>query len=297
MIKGVAVCDESDFDRMMEYSRQRQLSRREFGAMSIASALVAVAPTIANAQELRASEVDIPTPDGTCDAYFVHPKRGKWPSVLVWPDIMGLRPAFKQMADRLASEGYAVLVVNPFYRIRRAPTSPPHPDLEDPSVRKEVMSMAAGLTAETAVADARALVSWLDKNDSVDRDRKMASAGYCFGGPYTIRTAAIFPDRVGAIASFHGAPMVTDKPDSAHLLIAKIRVRALIAIAESDDKAQPEVKTALREAFDRAHLPAEIEVYKGTLHGWCPLDSRGYDHDQAEKAWARQIVVFKQGLL
>jgi carboxymethylenebutenolidase len=125
----------------------------------------------------------------------------------------------------------------------------------------------------------------------------MASAGYCFGGPYTIRTAAAFPDRVAAIASFHGAPMVTDKPDSAHLLISTIRVRALIAIAESDDKSQPNVKSVLRDAFDRAHLPAEIEVYKGTLHGWCPPDSRSYDHEQAEKAWARQLAVFKQALV
>ncbi|MDB6007978.1 MAG: dienelactone hydrolase [Gammaproteobacteria bacterium] len=290
------MCDDSDFDRMRDYFRRTQLSRRQFGALSVGAALGSVVPAIADARELQVSEVDIPTPDGTCDAYFAHPAKGTWPAVLVWPDIMGLRPAFKQMAQRLAQSGFAVLVVNPFYRMRRAPTSPEHPDLDDPATRAAVMGMAAGLTAQTAATDANALVPWLDNQVAVNKQRRMASAGYCFGGPYTLRTAAAFPDRVRAIASFHGAPMVTDKADSAHLLIQKINVHALIAIAESDDKQQPGVKTVLREAFDRAHLPAEIEVYAGALHGWCPPDSRAYNHEQAEKAWARQLAVFKQGL-
>ena len=290
------MCDDSDFDRMTDYFRRMQLSRRQFGALSVGAALGSVVPAIADARELQVSEVDIPTPDGTCDAYFAHPAKGTWPAVLVWPDIMGLRPAFKQMAQRLAQSGFAVLVVNPFYRMRRAPTSPEHPDLDDPATRAAVMGMAAGLSAQTAATDANALVPWLDNQVAVNKQRMMASAGYCFGGPYTLRTAAAFPDRVGAIASFHGAPMVTDKVDSAHLLIQKINVHALIAIAESDDKQEPGVKTVLRETFDRAHLPAEIEVYAGALHGWCPPDSRAYNHEQAEKAWARQLAVFKQGL-
>jgi len=290
------MCTDSDFDRMMDYFRRTELSRRQFGALSVGAALGSAVPSIGYAQGLQVSDVNIPTPDGTCDAYFAHPAKGSWPAVLVWPDIMGLRPAFKQMAERLAQSGFSVIVVNPFYRIRRAPTSPPHPDLDDPATRAAVMSMAAGLTALTAATDANAFVPWLDSQAAVNKHRMMASAGYCFGGPYTLRTAAAFPDRVRAIASFHGAPMVTDKPDSAHLLIQKINVHALIAIAESDDQQQPSVKTVLRESFDRAHLPAEIEVYAGTLHGWCPPDSRAYNHDQAEKAWARQLVVFKQAL-
>jgi carboxymethylenebutenolidase len=290
------MCDDSDFDRMMDYFRRTGMSRRQFGALSVGAALGSVVPVIADARELQGSDVDIRTPDGICDAYFVHPAQGAWPAVLIWPDIMGLRPAFKEMAQRLAQSGYAVLVVNPFYRMKRAPTSPPHPNLDDPATRAAVMGMAAGLTAKTAATDANALVPWLDDQAAVDKKRKMASSGYCFGGPYTLRTAAAFPNRVGAIASFHGAPMVTDKPDSAHLLIQEIKVHALIAIAESDDNKEPNVKTVLREAFDRAHLSAEIEVYKGTAHGWCPIDSMAYNHDQAEKAWARQLAIFKQAL-
>jgi carboxymethylenebutenolidase len=290
------MCDDSDFDRMMDSFRRTGLSRRQFSALSVAAALGSVVPAIADARELQGSDVDIRTPDGICDAYFVHPAEGAWPAVLMWPDIMGLRPAFEQMAQRLAQSGYAVLVVNPFYRMKRAPTSPPHPNLDDPATRAAVMGMAAGLTAKTAATDANALVPWLDNQAAVDKQRKMASAGYCFGGPYTLHTAAAFPNRVRAIASFHGAPMVTDKADSAHLLIQKINVHALIAIAESDDNKEPNVKTVLREAFNRAHLPAEIEVYKGAPHGWCPIDSAAYHHDQAERAWARQLAVFKQAL-
>ena len=290
------MCENSDFDRMMEYSRRAELSRRRFGMLSMAAAWGAAVPAAAEARELHAEEVDIRTPDGTCDAYFVHPAKGTWPAALVWPDIMGLRPAYKQMARRLADSGYAVLVVNPFYRIKRAPTSPPDPDLNDPEVRAAVMGMATALTAETAATDVKSLVPWLDKRAAVNTQRSMVSAGYCFGGPYTIRTAAAFPDRVRAIASFHGAPMVTDKPDSAHLLIRSIKARALIAIAESDDQAQPEVKSVLRQSFNQAHLSAEIEVYPGTLHGWCPTDSRGYNPEQAERAWSRQLSIFQQGL-
>lgn len=290
------MCDNSDFDRMMDYSRRTELSRRQFGTLSAAAALGAIVPAAVEAQELHAADVDIRTPDGTCDAYFVHPVKGAWPAALVWPDIMGLRPAYKQMARRLAQSGFAVLVVNPFYRIKKAPTSPPDPDLDDPKVRAAVVGMAAGLTAETASTDVKTLVPWLDNRAAVNKQRKMVSSGYCFGGPYTIRTAAAFPDRVGAIASFHGAPMVTDKPDSAHLLISRIEAHALIAIAASDDEAQPEVKNVLRQSFDQAHLSAEIEVYKGTLHGWCPPDSRGYNHEQAERAWSRQLAIFEQGV-
>ena len=242
------------------------------------------------------ADVSIHTPDGTCDAYFVHPTSGTHPGVLVWPDIFGLRTTFKQMASRLAQSGYAVLVVNPFYRVKKAPTAPPHPDFNDPATRQQLMALAGALTAQVTVTDAQAFIPWLEQQAAVSRTRKMATTGYCMGGPFTLRTAAIFPDRIGAGATFHGAALVTNKPDSPHLLIPMIKAQYLMAIAASDDKQQPEAKTVLREAFRQAHLHAEIEVYAGTMHGWCPPDSRVYNHDQAEHAWARQLVLFKRAL-
>jgi carboxymethylenebutenolidase len=233
---------------------------------------------------------------GTADAYFVHPVSGKHPGVLIWPDIFGLRPAFQQMATRLAESGYAVLVINPFYRVKRAPTAPEHPDFNDPATRNALMSLAGGLTPETAAVDAKAFVAYLDAQPAVDSKKKLATTGYCMGGPFVLRTAALFPDRVGAGATFHGGGLVTDKPDSPHLLIPKMKAHFLIAIAENDDQKQPEAKDTLRDAFAKAHLPAEIEVYAGAQHGWCPPDSQVYNHDQAEKAWGRSLALFKSSL-
>jgi carboxymethylenebutenolidase len=259
--------------------------------------VVSLLPPVADAAaEVQEAEVDIKTPDGTADAYFVRPSTGSYPGVLMWPDIFGLRPAFRQMGKRLAESGYSVLVVNPFYRVKRAPTAPEHADFEDPATRTALMALMGALTAETAVTDAKAFVAWLDGQASVDRKRKMGTAGYCMSGPFTMRTAAAFPDRIGAGASFHGGGLVTDKPDSPHLLVAKMKAHYLIAIAESDDQRQPEAKNALRAAFAKAKLPAEIEVYAGTIHGWCPLDSRVYNSDQAEKAWSRMLALFKTAL-
>jgi len=158
------------------------------------------------------------------------------------------------------------------------------------------MGLAGGLTPETAVIDAKAFVPWLDSQAAVSKKHKLASTGYCMGGPFTLRTAAAFPERIGAGATFHGGGLVTDKPDSPHLLIPKIKAQYLIAIAESDDKQQPDAKTVLRDTFGKANLPAEVEVYEGTMHGWCPPDSRVYNHDQAEKAWTRQLALFKKAL-
>ena len=253
-------------------------------------------PVAGAAAEVQESEVDIKTPDGTADAYFVHPSRGTYPAVLMWPDIYGLRPAFRQMGRRLAESGYSVLVVNPFYRTKRAPTAAEHADFEDPATRAALGALAGSLTAQTAVTDAKALVAWLDGQPSVDRRRKMGTTGYCMSGPFTMRAAAALPDRVGAGASFHGGGLVTDNADSPHLLIPKMKAHYLFAIAESDDQRQPETKKVLREAFAAVKLPAEIEVYAGTIHGWCPTDSRIYNHDQAEKAWSRMLALFKTAL-
>ena len=282
------MCEQDDFDAMVKYAHRSALSRRQFGALSMGAGLISMIPPVANAAEVTGADVDIKTPDGTCDAYFVHPTKGASPGVLVWPDIFGLRPTFKDMAKRLAESGYAVLVINPFYRVQKAPTSAPNPDFNDPATRKALMGLAGGLTPETAVIDAKAFVPWLDSQAAVSKKHKLASTGYCMGGPFTLRTAAAFPERIGAGATFHGGGLVTDKPDSPHLLIPKIKAQYLIAIAESDDKQQPDAKTVLRDTFGKANLPAEVEVYEGTMHGWCPPDSRVYTHDQAEKARPRR---------
>jgi len=226
----------------------------------------------------------------------VHPSTGRHPGVLMWPDIFGLRPAFRAMATRLAESGYAVLVVNPFYRIQKAPTAPEHPDFGDPDTRKALLALAGSLSPATAATDATAFIGFLDANPAVDQRRKAGTLGYCMSGPIALRTAAALPGRIGAVATFHGGGLVTSKPDSPHLLIPQIRAHALIAIAASDDAQEPDSKGVLREAFARAQLPAEVEVYAGTKHGWCPTDSAVYDHDQAEKAWARLVALFGSSL-
>ena len=291
------MCDQDLLDDLMVYRLQSgELSRRRFGAFSLGVGLVSLLPAVAGAADVQDSDVDIKTPDGTADAYFAHPAKGAHPGVLMWPDIFGLRPAFRQMARRLAESGYSVLVVNPFYRTQKAPTAPEHADFEDPATRTALMTLMNSLTPEKVVTDASAFVAWLDRQPSVDKKRRIGTMGYCMSGPFTLRAAAALPDRIGAGASFHGGRLVTDKPDSPHLLVPKIKARFLIAIAESDDKHEPETKTVLREAFAKAKLPAEIEVYPGTIHGWCPIDSRVYDREQAEKAWSRMLALFSTAL-
>ena len=289
------MCDDHDLEEM-DYARRIALSRRQFGLLTVGAGLASLLPSPADAAPVTGTPVDIRTPDGICDAYFTHPTSGRHPGVLMWPDIFGLRPTFQRMADRLAQSGYAVLVVNPFYRIRKAPTSPPHPDFNDPATRKELLGMMESLAPAITVTDARALVPWLEAQAAVSKTRKMASTGYCMGGPFTLRTAAEFPGRIGAGATFHGAALVTDRPDSPHLLIPRIEAQYLMAIAASDDQKQPEAKTILRETFAKAHLRAQIEVYPGTQHGWCVPDSRVYNHEEAEKAWARQLDLLKSAL-
>jgi carboxymethylenebutenolidase len=291
------MCDNGSINDIIEYNlRTGGLSRRKFGALTLGVGLASALPPIANAAETKDSEVEIKTADGTADAYFVHPATGKHPGVLIWPDIFGLRPAFKQMGKRLAESGYSVLVVNPFYRTKKAPTAPDHADFNDPPTRQMLMSLHDSLSPTTAKTDAKAFIAYLDSQPAVDKKRKIATTGYCMGGPLVFETAAAVPDRVGAGATFHGGGLVTDKPDSPHLLIPKMKGGYLIAIAENDDQKQPDAKNVLRDSFAKAKLPAQIEVYKGTLHGWCPPDSQVYNQEQAEKAWERMLVLFKTAL-
>src|SRR6202522_4612962 len=288
------MCEHDDLDEFAR--RSTEVTRRQFGAMTLGAGLVAALPRRANAAETTGADIEIKTPDGTADAYFVHPMKGKHPGVLIWPDIFGLRPTFKQMATRLAESGYSVLVINPFYRTQKAPTAPEHPDFNDPPTRQALMTLAGTLSPVTAATDATAFIAFLDAQPSVDKKKKMGTTGYCMGGPFVFRTAAAYADRIGAAATFHGGGLVTDKPESPHLLIPKMKAHFLIAIAANDDAKQPDAKETLKAAFVQASLPAKVEVYEGTKHGWCPPDSHVYDRDAAEKAWGELLALFKSAL-
>ena len=292
------MCDEDTLRDAEEYLRRSgNLSRRAFGALSAGAGLAMLLPRAAAAAlPVTAANVEVATPDGSADCYFVHPASGAHPGVLVWPDALGLRPAFEQMGRRLAESGYAVLVVNPYYRSTRAPVVEEGASFRDEATRSTIMPLMRSLSAETNLTDAKAFVAFLDAQDAVDGARKMGTTGYCMGGAMTMRTAAAFPDRIGAGASFHGGRLVTDSPDSPHLLVGGMQAHYLFAIAENDDDKQPEAKTVLREAFDAAGLPAEIEVYEGALHGWCPPDSAVYHEAQAERAWSRLLALFETAL-
>ena len=288
------MCDERTDADNTEHLRARELTRRQFGTLSAGAGLAMLLPRPANAQAVTESEIDVTTPDGVADSYFVHPASGAHPGVLIWPDAFGLRDAKRQMAKRLAESGYSVLVVNPYYRSQRAPvvSSTDFGEVRD-------HGHAADGDAERGdprPATRRAFVSFLDSQSSVDSNRKMGTMGYCMGGPITMRTAAALPDRIGAAASFHGGGLVTDQPDSPHLLVPQMQAHYLFAIAANDDENQPEAKDVLRDAFAQAGLPAEIEVYDGALHGWCPPDSQVYNEAQAERAWSRLLALFEGAL-
>ncbi len=273
------------------------VSRRQFGAMTGAAGLAMLLPAPANAAAIAGRDVTITTADGKADAYFVAPATGRHPGVLVWPDVMGLRPAFRKMADRLAQSGYAVLVVNQFYRSTRSPFLAPGESYDQPAVRARIAPFREALTPDATVRDAKAFAAFIDAQPQVDRKRGMATTGYCMGGPMVLRTAAAVSNRIRAGATFHGGGFVTDTPDSPHLLIPKVQGQYLIAIAANDDARAPTEKDTLRTAFASARRPAEIEVYAGTMHGWCPPDSKVYDPVQADKAWGRMLALFGRALV
>ena len=287
------MCDERTDADNTRHLRAQQLTRRQFGAVSAGAGLAFLLPRAANAQSVTEAEIDVTTPDGVCDSYFVHPSSGAHPGVLIWPDAFGLRDAKRQMAKRLAESGYSVLVVNQYYRSQRAPIVS---STNFQEVAPIVRPLMGTLNAETHVRDARAFIGFLDSQPSVDTSRGVGTMGYCMGGPITMRTAAAVPDRVKAGASFHGGGLVTDQPDSPHLLVPQMQAHYLFAIAENDDENEPEAKNVLREVFDKAGLPAEIEVYDGALHGWCPPDTQVYNEPQAERAWSRLLVLFERAL-
>jgi len=290
------MCDERTNRDVEEYLRKNRLSRRDFNKRSAGAAIAMLLPPVANALDVVESDVMVPTPDGEADCYFVHPAEGSHAAVIVWPDIMSIRPAFRAMGKRLAESGYSVLVVNPYYRTARGQVLPEGKTFRDPGVRELLMPHAQTLSPATCVSDGRAFVEWLDQQPSVDAGRKIGTTGYCMTGSYTMRLAAAMPDRIGAGGSFHGGGLATDKEDSPHLLVPQMKAGFLIAIAENDDERDPQAKVLLREAYDAAGVAAEIEVYQGTLHGWCPPDSAVYNEAQAERAWSRLLALFEREL-
>lgn len=274
------------------------LSRREFTAGTIAGAgVAAMSGSASAAMAVTETDVMIETPDGMCDAVYFHPTEGQHPGALIWTDIMGLRPAFRDMGRRLAAEGYSVLVPNPFYRTSKAPFPQAGFNFRDEDDRAMMMKVMGQLVAPGAAErDAKTFIAWLDAQDEVDSSKKMGTSGYCMGGPLTMRTAALLPKRIGAAGSFHGGGLVTDKPESPHLMIPKMEVRYHIAIAENDHERQPEAEGVLRAAFEAAGLPATVEVYEGADHGWCVPGSPVYNEPQAERAWAQLLKDFKTAL-
>jgi carboxymethylenebutenolidase len=283
------MCDQDHSEKeLQEYEARGMVTRRQFGVM-LGAGVAMILPQVRNPVMVTESEVTIKTPDGNADGYFVHPATGTAPGVLVWPDIFGLRPAFKQMSKRLAESGYSVLVVNPFYRVKKAPTA----ENGAATPVNGLLPLMQALTETTHMTDAKAFVAWLDQQASVAKNRKMGTQGYCMGGPIALRTAAAAPDRIGAAASFHGAGLVATGPNSPHLQAAKTKAQFLIAIATNDDMQRPMDKTVLKETFG---AQAEVEVYDNALHGWCPPDSMQYNQAQAEKAWSRLMALYSKAL-
>lgn len=292
------MCDDiTEFENQGFY--EKQVTRRDFnlmaGGAAISLAFAGCAPG-ETAAGITETDVTIETPDGTADAYFAHPSTGQHAAVLIWPDIVGLRPAFKMMAKRLAGDGYAALVINPYYRQVKGDLVEVGQTFRDPAVREKIIPYYRSLSQDTNRTDARAFVKWLDAQKAVDTNRKIGTTGYCMGGPMTMIAAAEVPTRIGAGASFHGGGLATDKENSPHLLIPKMQASYLVAVAENDDERRPEEKETLKTSFAAAGLDAEIEVYAGTKHGWCPPDSAVYDEAMANKAWDRTLALFGKAL-
>src|SRR5438477_4996279 len=285
-----------------------EITRRDFVSMTVGASIAAAAgATEASAQQrVVETNVEIKTPDGMCDAAFIHPATGPHPGVLIWPDAFGLRPSMREMAKRLAGGGYSVLVPNPFYRVAKSPVfeNASNFNFNDPGQRGKLTPLMGSINAPGAAErDAAAFIAWLDGQKEVDRNKKIGTQGYCMGGPLVVKTAAAVPNRVGAGASFHGGGLVTANPDSPHLLAPKIKARMYFGIAANDDMQQPDAKTKLKDAFAAAKVPAEIEVYTQAQHGWCvpdmPKQANGqpiYNKPDADRAWAKLLALYKTAL-
>lgn len=283
---------------------ERNIGRRDFVALSVAAGIAGTAGPASAALEVVETDVEIKTPDGTCDAAFIRPKSGSHPGVLVWPDAFGLRPSMRAIGRRVAAEGYSVVVPNPFYRMGKAPFSDASNfSFQNPADMAKLQPLMASVNAPgNPEKDAVAYIAFLDAQKEVNKRKKIGTQGYCMGGPLVVRTAAVMPDRVGAGGSFHGGNLVNNTPNSPHLLAPKIKARMYFGIASNDDARQPDAKDKLREAFAAAKVPAEIEVYAGAMHGWCVPDmpaSGGtpiYNKADAERAWGKLVALYKTAL-
>jgi carboxymethylenebutenolidase len=287
------MCDQ---DQVIEMGKSG-VSRREFTAMGAMAALAACATSeeVQAQGGLTESDVTFDAPGGTMDGFFVHPASGKHPAVILWPDIAGLRDAKKVMARRLAGAGYSVLVPNPFYRSLPAPQFKDFDEFRTQGGFQKVGPWMQQNTPAAVAETTRAVVAWLDGQDSVDATKGVGVQGYCMSGSWTIRGAAAVPDRIKGAASFHGGNLVTDAPDSPHQLFDESKAGHLIAIARNDDAQQPTHKDALKEAAATANRPAEIEVYQAD-HGWTVPDSPVYNQAEADRAWERLLNLYKTNL-
>jgi carboxymethylenebutenolidase len=286
------MCDETNHQGLV----QSGYSRRAFGMGAAATVVLSAAGASEQAKVVQ-KDVNVPMESGVSDSALFYPEgKGPWPAVLVWTDILGLRPVFRDMGQRLAAEGYVVLVPNPFYRNAKAPVVDGSFDFSKPEDRAKVMPMAAALTADANISDAKAYVAFLDEQSQTDKKKKMGVQGYCMGGPLTFRTAAVAADRIGAAATFHGGGLVTDKADSPHLLIPKMKAEVLCAVAANDDQRDPAAKDKLKEAFAAAHLKATVEVYEGCNHGWTVRGGQSYNQAGAERAWGELTALYKRNL-
>ena len=284
--------DVIDRDRIEE---SNDISRRGFAALSVAASL-AVASAAEAEVEVVEENVNVKTPDGVADAALHYPKGKKSPAVLVWTDIFGLRPVFRDMGRRLAASGYTVLTPNPFYRIGHAPQPVEKPDFSTPEGRAKVQGLLGAITVEGTNRDAVAFVEFLDGHPATNKRAKAGVVGYCMGGPLVFRTAAIRNDRIGAAVTCHGGNLVTATPDSPHLLAPKFKAGFYCAVAANDDKNQPTAKDTLRQAFADAKVPATVVVYDGCQHGWCVADGAVYNKEGAERAWAEMLKLYGERL-
>jgi len=285
-----------DSDNHQGFIVDTSFTRRSIVLSMSAAAAVAGLPTAAFAADVVEKDVTVPTPDGSADAALFHPAgSGSWPAVLMWPDILGLRPVFREMGRRLAAAGYTVLVPNPFYRTRRAPIVTGSFDFNDPKQVQPLLSLKATLTDARVDADAAAFIDFLDKQKPVNRRKAAGVQGYCFSGPYAFHTAAVRAGRIRAVGSFHGGGLVTKDPNSPHLLIPKTHASFLVAIARNDDQKQPDAKDVLKATFASAKRPAIVEVYPAD-HGWCVPGSQTYDQASAERAWAELLRLYRANL-
>ena len=282
-----------------------ELTRRDFVATVAAGIVAATGAELGAQQQVTETTVEIKTPDGTCDAAFIHPASGAHPAVIIWPDAFGLRPSMRTMAKRLAADGFSVLVPNPYYRVAKSPVWEDASKVNFQTERPKIAPLMGSIQADgTVERDAPALIAWLDMQKQVDRNKKVGTQGYCMGGGLVVRTAASVPGRVGAGASFHGGGLVTDRPNSPHLLAPKIKGRMYFAIATDDDMKEPDAKTKLKEAFDAAKVPVDVEVFSQAQHGWCvpdmPSQANGqpiYNKADADRAWGKLVAMYKAALV